>query len=88
MSDQISLPDAIIIGGGIGGLACAVGLTRQGVRVRLYEKSGAFGKVGAGGSSRRTARASSTTTACSRRQSSSVSCPSTCGCSTRSKAMS
>ena len=48
MSDQISRPDAIIIGGGIGGLACAVGLTRQGVRVRLYEKSGAFGKVGAG----------------------------------------
>ena len=47
-SDQISRPDAIIIGGGIGGLACAVGLTRKGVRVRLYEKSGAFGKVGAG----------------------------------------
>jgi salicylate hydroxylase len=48
VSDQISRPDAIIIGGGIGGLACAVGLTRKGVRVRLYEKSAEFGEVGAG----------------------------------------
>src|SRR2546421_939638 len=48
VSDQTSRPDAIIIGGGIGGLACAVGLTRKGVRVRLYEKSAEFGEVGAG----------------------------------------
>jgi len=41
-------PDAIIVGGGIGGLAAAVGLCRRGVRVRLYEKSGEFGEVGAG----------------------------------------
>jgi 3-hydroxybenzoate 6-monooxygenase len=43
VSDQISRPGAIIIGGGIGGLACALGLTRKGVRVRLYEKSEEFG---------------------------------------------
>jgi 3-hydroxybenzoate 6-monooxygenase len=41
-------PGAIIVGGGIGGLACAVGLSRQGVPVRLYEKSAQFGEVGAG----------------------------------------
>jgi 2-polyprenyl-6-methoxyphenol hydroxylase-like FAD-dependent oxidoreductase len=39
VSDQISRPGAIIIGG----LACALGLTRKGVRVRLYEKSEEFG---------------------------------------------
>lgn len=48
MSDNESPPDAIIIGGGIGGLSCAVGLSRKGVRVRLYEKSAEFGEVGAG----------------------------------------
>ena len=48
MNDHVSPPDAIIIGGGIGGLACAVGLSRKGVRVRLYEKSAEFGEVGAG----------------------------------------
>ncbi|HUN36858.1 MAG TPA: FAD-dependent monooxygenase [Trebonia sp.] len=41
-------PDAIIVGGGIGGLSCAVGLSLKGVRVRLYEKSAQFGEVGAG----------------------------------------
>jgi 3-hydroxybenzoate 6-monooxygenase len=48
VTDPINRPDAIIIGGGIGGLACAVGLTRKGTRVRLYEKSEEFGEVGAG----------------------------------------
>ena len=48
MSDNLNPPDAIIIGGGIGGLSCAVGLSRKGVRVRLYEKSAEFGEVGAG----------------------------------------
>jgi salicylate hydroxylase len=48
VSDHASPPEAIIIGGGIGGLSCAVGLCRQGVRVRLYEKSAEFGEVGAG----------------------------------------
>ena len=48
MSDPISRPDAIIIGGGIGGLACAAGLARKGIGVRLYEKSAEFGEVGAG----------------------------------------
>jgi len=41
-------PGAIVIGGGIGGLSCAVGLSRKGVRVRLFEKSAEFGEVGAG----------------------------------------
>ena len=41
-------PDVIIVGGGIGGLSAAVALTRQGVRVRLYEKASEFGEVGAG----------------------------------------
>jgi 3-hydroxybenzoate 6-monooxygenase len=48
VSDQISRPDAIIIGGGIGGLACGAGLARKGIGVRLYEKSAEFGEVGAG----------------------------------------
>lgn len=41
-------PDVLIIGGGIGGLSAAVALSRQGLRVRLYEKSAEFGEVGAG----------------------------------------
>lgn len=41
-------PDVIIIGGGIGGLSAATALTRQGLRVRLYERSSQFGEVGAG----------------------------------------
>lgn len=40
--------DAIIIGGGIGGLSCAVALVRRGLRVRVYEKSAEFAEVGAG----------------------------------------
>jgi salicylate hydroxylase len=40
--------DVIIVGGGIGGLSAATALTRKGLRVRLYERSSAFGEVGAG----------------------------------------
>ncbi|WP_433346549.1 FAD-dependent oxidoreductase [Microtetraspora malaysiensis] len=40
--------DVIVIGGGIGGLSAALALTRQGLRVRVYEQAPAFGEVGAG----------------------------------------
>lgn len=40
--------EALIAGGGIGGLACALACARSGVRVRLYEQAAAFGEVGAG----------------------------------------
>ncbi|MGJ3507780.1 FAD-dependent monooxygenase [Enemella sp. A6] len=36
-----------IIGGGIGGLALAVGLMQRGVDVRVFERTAAFGQVGA-----------------------------------------
>ncbi|WP_069869526.1 FAD-dependent oxidoreductase [Streptomyces malaysiensis] len=44
----MSNPDAIVVGGGIGGLSTAYALTRQGLRVRVLEQAPAFGEVGAG----------------------------------------
>ena len=41
-------PDAIVVGGGIGGLGVALALSRKGVRVRLLESRPEFGEVGAG----------------------------------------
>ena len=41
-------PDVIVVGGGIGGLSAAFGLSRQGLRVRVLEGVGKFGEVGAG----------------------------------------
>ncbi|MEV0639875.1 FAD-dependent oxidoreductase [Streptomyces sp. NPDC050619] len=41
-------PDVLVVGGGIGGLSAALALTRQGLRVRLYEQASQFGEVGAG----------------------------------------
>lgn len=41
-------PDAILVGGGIGGLSAALALTRKGIRVRLLESTKEFGEVGAG----------------------------------------
>lgn len=38
----------VIAGGGIGGLACALALSRAGVSVHLLEQAGAFSEVGAG----------------------------------------
>ncbi|MYE48740.1 MAG: FAD-dependent oxidoreductase [Gammaproteobacteria bacterium] len=38
----------LIVGGGIGGLTCALALTRAGHSVRLYEQAPAFGEIGAG----------------------------------------
>ncbi|MEU7428317.1 FAD-dependent monooxygenase [Streptomyces sp. NPDC040750] len=39
---------AIVVGGGIGGLAAAVALTRRGWRVKVLERAAGFGEVGAG----------------------------------------
>ena len=41
-------PDAIVVGGGIGGLSAAFALTRKGLKVRVLERSPEFGEVGAG----------------------------------------
>jgi len=41
-------PDVIVVGGGIGGLSAAYALTRKGLRVRVLERAGEFGEVGAG----------------------------------------
>ena len=41
-------PDVIVVGGGIGGLSAAFALTRQGVSVRVLERSAEFAEVGAG----------------------------------------
>ncbi len=38
----------VVAGGGIGGLACALALSRAGVEVDLLEQAAAFGEVGAG----------------------------------------
>ncbi len=41
-------PDVVVVGGGIGGLSCALALSRKGLRVRLLESAAQFGEVGAG----------------------------------------
>jgi len=46
MSDQKT--DVIVVGGGIGGLAAAFALSREGLTVRLLERAPEFGEVGAG----------------------------------------
>lgn len=40
--------EVVVVGGGIGGLACALALRRAGKRVRVLEKSAEFGEIGAG----------------------------------------
>ena len=41
-------PAAIVAGGGIGGLAAALGLANKGCRVTVLEQADAFGEIGAG----------------------------------------
>jgi salicylate hydroxylase len=41
-------PDVLVVGGGIGGLANALALSRKGLRVRVLERAPEFGEVGAG----------------------------------------
>lgn len=40
--------DAVVVGGGIGGLSNALALSRKGLRVRVLERAAEFGEVGAG----------------------------------------
>ena len=48
MRDVTRSREFLVAGGGIGGLAVALGLARRGKRVRLLEKSAEFGEIGAG----------------------------------------
>jgi salicylate hydroxylase len=48
MSTISSDVDALIVGGGIGGLANALALSKKGLRVRVLERAPEFGEVGAG----------------------------------------
>jgi len=41
-------PPLVIIGGGLGRLALAIGLLKHGVAVHIYEAAGAFSEIGAG----------------------------------------
>jgi salicylate hydroxylase len=48
MRATIGAVDVVVIGGGIGGLATALALSRQGHAVRVLERSAEFAEVGAG----------------------------------------
>ncbi|HYO85234.1 MAG TPA: FAD-dependent monooxygenase [Dermatophilaceae bacterium] len=48
MSTQASAVDAVVVGGGIGGLSSALALSRNGLSVRVLEQANTFGEVGAG----------------------------------------
>ena len=47
MSQQRAIP-FLIVGGGIGGLATALALSRQGYRVQVLEQASVFSEIGAG----------------------------------------
>src|SRR5450631_3295089 len=46
--DSSSMPSILVCGGGIGGLAAALALAQQGVRVKVLEQSPELGEIGAG----------------------------------------
>ncbi len=48
MSNATRTQTAIVVGGGIGGLAAALALTRQGIAVQLLEQASHIGEIGAG----------------------------------------
>ncbi len=48
MSTQTGATSVIVVGGGIGGLAAALALAREGISVELLEQSPAIGEIGAG----------------------------------------
>lgn len=48
MSDQKAKQKIIIVGGGIGGLAAALSVARQGIEVLLLEQAAHIGEIGAG----------------------------------------
>ena len=47
-ADSAARQSVIVVGGGIGGLAAALALTRQGVAVQLLEQASRIGEIGAG----------------------------------------
>ena len=47
MSNKQALP-VLVAGGGIGGLAAALALVRQGFSVKVFEQSPEIGEIGAG----------------------------------------
>ena len=47
-ADSAARQSVIVVGGGIGGLAAALALTRQGVEVQLLEQASRIGEIGAG----------------------------------------
>jgi salicylate hydroxylase len=48
MSEAANKAPVLIVGGGIGGLAAALALSRKGIAVRVLEQASEFKEIGAG----------------------------------------